>query len=254
MNGANIFFAVLALSFGDAVPAVAQQSFFEEANRQYQNGDYDSALNSYLQILESGFESGAIHYNVGNCYFKQGDLGRSILFYERALVLNSRDDDARANLELARSLTADEITPLPGFWFLKAVRWWLHALSGSLLIVIVGLSYLVGMTALVVMMLSRSRVFEVWGRGVAIVSGVLVLVLGVNLVTLELGWGEPVEAIVLADEVSVQSAPSDDLALQVFTIHEGTKTRIDQQSGEWAEIVLADGKVGWVRIEVLEII
>jgi SH3-like domain-containing protein len=58
----------------------------------------------------------------------------------------------------------------------------------------------------------------------------------------------------VAEEVSVQSAPSDDLALQVFTIHEGTKTRIDQQSGEWAEIVLADGKVGWVRVEVLEII
>ena len=66
--------------------------------------------------------------------------------------------------------------------------------------------------------------------------------------------GAPIDAIVLDDEVSVQSAPSDDLALQVFTIHEGTKARIDQQSGDWAEIVLADGKVGWVRVELLEII
>ena len=82
----------------------------------------------------------------------------------------------------------------------------------------------------------------------------MVLVVGISLVSLELGLGEPVEAIVLADEVSVQSAPSDDQALQVFTIHEGTKARIDQQSAEWAEIVLADGKVGWVKVEVLEII
>jgi hypothetical protein len=254
MIGSKILLSMLAAMMGNAAPAVVQQSFFEEGNRQYQNGDYDAALNSYLQILESGFESGALHYNIGNCYFKQGDLGRSILFYERALALNPRDDDAHANLELARSLTADEITPLPGFWVLRLVDWWVHALPGSLLVVIVALSYLFGTTALVILILSRSRVMEMWVRGVAIVSGVLVLVFGVNLVAVELGVGAPVEAIVLVDEVSVQSAPSDDMALQVFTIHEGTKMRLDQQSGEWAEIVLADGKVGWVRVEVLEII
>ncbi|MFC1639251.1 tetratricopeptide repeat protein [Gemmatimonadota bacterium] len=254
MIGATLLLSVLATMLGNAEPVVVQGSFFEEGNRQYQSGDYDAALDSYLQIFESGFESGALHYNIGNCYFKQGDLGRSILFYERALVLDPRDDDARANLELARSLTADEITPLPGFWVLRVVDWWVHALSGSLLVAIVGFSYLVGTTALIAVILSRSRILEMWGRGVAIVSGVLVLVFGVNLVALELGLGEPIEAIVLAEEVSVQSAPSDDLALQVFTIHEGTKMRIDQQSGDWAEIVLADGKVGWVRVEVLEII
>jgi len=254
MIGAKILLSVLVVSLGNAAPAVVQESFFEEGNRQYQGGDYDAALNSYLQIFESGFASAALHYNIGNCYFKQGDLGRSILFYERALVLDPRDADARANLELARSLTADEITPLPGFWVLRVVNWWVHALSGSLLVVIVGLSYFVGTTALVIVILSRNRFLEMWGRGVAIVAGVLVLVFGVNLVSLELGLGKPTEAIVLAEEVSVQSAPSDDLALQVFTIHEGTKMRIDQQSGEWAEIVLADGKVGWVRVEVLEII
>jgi tetratricopeptide (TPR) repeat protein len=254
MIGVTVFLSMLAAVLGNAEPVVVQESFFEEGNRQYQNGDYVAALESYLQIYESGFESGALHYNIANCYFKQGDLGRSILFYERALALNPRDGDARANLDLARLLTADEITPLPGFWLLKVLKWWVHALSGSLLVAIVGLGYLVGTTALVVMMLSRSRVLEVWARGVAIVSGILVLVFGVSLVSLELGLGEPIEAIVLAEEVSVQSAPSDDLALQVFTIHEGTKTRLDQQSGEWAEIVLADGKVGWVRVEVLEII
>ena len=247
----SILYVAVLLSVSSAA---AQGSFFEEGNRQYQNGDYDAALESYLQIIESGFESSALYYNIGNCYFKQGDLGRSILFYERALAQNPRDADARANLELAQSLTADEITPLPGFWVLRVVDWWVHALPGSWLVAIVGLSYLVAMVALVAVILSRSRTLETWGRRVVVVAGVLTLVFGINMVSLELGLGEPVEAIVLVDEVSVQSAPSDDQALQVFTIHEGTKARLDQQSGEWAEIVLADGKVGWVRLEGLEII
>ncbi len=235
-------------------PLTAQQSLFEEGNRQYQAADYEGALNNYLQVVEAGFESGALYYNIGNSYFKLGDLGRSILFYERALAQNPRDDDARANLVLAASLTADEIEPLPGFWVLRVADWWVHALPGSWLIAIVGLAYLVGMTALVAVLLGRNRTLDIWGRRVVVVSGVLVLVFGVNMLAQELGFGAPVEAIVLADEVSVQSAPSDDQALQVFTIHEGTKTRIDQQSDEWAEIVLADGKVGWVKLEVLEII
>jgi tetratricopeptide (TPR) repeat protein len=254
MIGRRIVVLLHAAILLSSAPSFAQESMFEDGNRQYQDGDYESALSSYLQVLEAGFESGALYYNIGNCYFKLGDLGRSILFYERALVENPRDDDARANLELAESLTADEIVPLPGFWVLRAVDWWVHALPSSWLSAIVGMAYVVGMSAVVAALLSRSRAIERWGRRIAIVAGVLVLVFGINMASIELGLGEPVEAIVLADEVSVQSAPTDDQALQVFTIHEGTKARIDQQSGQWAEIVLADGKVGWVKVEVLEII
>ena len=132
-----------------SAPSLAQESMFEDGNRQYQDGDYESALSSYLQVLEAGFESGALYYNIGNCYFKLGDLGRSILFYERALAENPRDDDARANLELAESLTADEIVPLPGFWVLRAVDWWVHALPSSWLAAIVGMAYVVGMLSLI---------------------------------------------------------------------------------------------------------
>lgn len=254
MTGARSLVFVAVGSFLALTPVTAQESLFEEGNRQYQNGDYETALTSYLQILEAGFESGALYYNIGNAYFKLGDLGHSILFYERAVALNPRDDDAKANLELAQSLTADEIVPLRGFWLFKVADWWVHLLPESWLVAIVGLSYLVGMAALVAIILGRSGVLDIWARRVAMVAGGIVLVFGINLVSVELGLGEPVEAVVLADEVSVQSAPSDDQSLQVFTIHEGTTARVDQQSGEWAEIVLADGKVGWVRVEVLEVI
>jgi hypothetical protein len=40
----------------------------------------------------------------------------------------------------------------------------------------------------------------------------------------------------------------------LFEIHEGTRVRIDQRAGLWAEIVLEDGKVGWVPVEAMEVI
>lgn len=91
-----------------------------------------------------------------------------------------------------------------------------------------------------------------WGGRTAVVSGTVAVVLGVNLVVRELGLGQRAEAVVISESVSVQSAPSDDVGLQLFTIHEGTKVRLEQSGDGWIEVVLEDGRVGWVRGEVLE--
>lgn len=237
-----------------STPAAGQLAAFEEGNQLYQDGEYQAALDRYLQINEAGFESGEAYYNMGNAYFKLGDLGLAIVNYRRALRLMPRDDDVRTNLELANSLTADEIVPLPGFWLVRAIDWWVYAIPRAWLIVIALSSYLLAMTALVARIMTRSLTIRTWAFKGAVAASVVAVVLGVNLAAMELGFGRPVEAVILSDEVTVQSAPSEDSALQVFTLHEGAMVRIDQQTGEWAEVVLADGKVGWVKVAALEII
>ncbi len=241
-----------------ATPLPAAQidarSVFEEGNRLYREADYEGALRQYQIILDSGRESGQLYYNVGNCYFKLGDLGRSILNYERALRLRPRDADARANLELARSLIADDVTPLPRFWFLRFVNWWTHLIPRSLLLPSLALAYVGTTLCMIATVLTRRTQIERWTRRIAIVFGCVCLLLAINLAVVELGVGKSPHAVILVDEAFVQSAPSDDRSLQLFSIHEGTKVRIDQRSGAWAEVVLADGKVGWVKAEVLGII
>ena len=64
--------------------AVAQVEFYQEGNRLYQEGEFEGALASYLRLVEAGFESGAVYYNIGNAFFKLGELAQSILYYERA--------------------------------------------------------------------------------------------------------------------------------------------------------------------------
>jgi SH3-like domain-containing protein len=80
------------------------------------------------------------------------------------------------------------------------------------------------------------------------------LVFGLNLAVRESDVGRAQEAIVLQAQVDVMSAPLDDETLTIFTVHEGTKVRIDRLSEEWAEVVLEDGRVGWVPVGVLETI
>ncbi len=243
---------VTAILLGTPRSAVAQVEFYQEGNRLYQEGDFEDALANYLRVVDAGFESGEVYYNIGNTYFKLGDLAQSILYYERARRLLPGDEDVQANLELARSLTVDEIEPLPRFWLFSGLEWWVDLLPRTLLIAVVATSYLVGTGVVLLLILKRGVRLVRWGRRIALASGVVFLLFGLNLAVREFDVGRAQEAVVLQPQVDVKSAPLDDETLTVFTVHEGTKVRIDRLSEEWAEVVLEDGRVGWVPVGALE--
>ena len=237
-----------------AAPLAAQEAFFDEGNRRYQEGDYAGAVELYQRILESGVESGELHYNLGNAWFRLGELGPAILHYERARRIMPRDDDLGANLELARSLTVDRVTPLPGFWLFRVARWWVDLLPRPALLTVVTLAWLTAMTALVVLVTGRGDFLLAWSRRAAAAAGVVTLVFGLSLVARELDVGRSDEAVIMAEEAPVHSAPSDDDELLIFTVHEGARVRVERRSEAWVEIVLEDGKVGWVRSGQLTLI
>lgn len=230
----------------------AQEAFFAEGNQRYQAADYEGAVEQYDRVLTAGFESGALYYNLGNAHFKLGHLGQAVLAYERARRITPGDRDLLANLELARSLTEDDITPLPAFWPIAVVRWWTGLLSRTALVMVVATAYLLAIGSFVVLIVRRETRRHIWIRSVAVTAAIVTVVFGINLTVRELRLGAPDEGVIVVAAVEVQSAPADDSQPGLFTIHEGTTVRIDRASDEWLEIVLADGSVGWVKGDVLE--
>ena len=223
-------------------------------NLAYQEGAYADAIEAYEAVLEAGYRSSGLEYNLGNAYFKAGELGRAILHWERALELAPGDADAQANLELARSLTVDAVEPLPTFWLTTVVEWWMGLLPKGWLLAVVGAGWLLLTGGVAMRILARAPGL-VSGGGWAAAAGLLLLLLfGPSLVVRETGYGVPERAVILADVVSVQSAPSPEDDLTLFEIHEGTRVRIDERTGTWVEVVLDDGKLGWVPSDVLEVI
>ncbi len=232
----------------------AQEEIFERGNQLYQEADYPGAIEAYEAVLSAGFESADLHYNLGNAYFKAGDLGRSILAWERALVRAPGDPDVGANLELARSLTADAVEPLPRFWLFSAVSWWVRLFPRGLLIIVVAVGWLGVAGGAITRVLAKSGEARRLGGWVASGGAVVVVLLGANLAARELRIGQPERGVILAEAVAVRSAPADDDDLTLFEVHEGTRVRIDQRTGTWAEVVLEDGKVGWVPLDVMGVI
>ena len=97
--------AVLAVVLSGPVwfRSAAAGDFTEQmakANESYEGGEYAQALEIYERLVEEGAVDPDLFYNLGNAYYKEGQPGRAVLYYKRALRLAPRDNDARTNLQL----------------------------------------------------------------------------------------------------------------------------------------------------------
>ena len=73
--------------------STSNDSLIINGNKLYNEAQYKLAIIEYQKVVENGFESSELYYNIGNSFFKINDLPSAILFYERAKKLNPSDDD-----------------------------------------------------------------------------------------------------------------------------------------------------------------
>ena len=91
----NIVFVFFVMIFSNNLHSQDQLNFsdlndkFTEANNLYNDSKYEKSIELYYQILDSGFHSAELYYNLGNSFYKLNDIANSILFYEKSLKLNS---------------------------------------------------------------------------------------------------------------------------------------------------------------------
>ncbi|MCX5696425.1 MAG: tetratricopeptide repeat protein [Candidatus Omnitrophica bacterium] len=237
--------AVLVFCCGGAVscaqPGFNPEDSFSEANSLYRHNQYDAALAEYEKILDNGFLSGNIYYNLGNCYFKKGELGRAILNYERAKSFIPGDSDLRSNYEYARSSLNLGPDVLPGSWFIRTLDKAFAGMNINVLALAVSLIYLLilVLTALRVLLDRKIRFYKTIIVGIALVFVVSAAALYRKIEFLDHG------AVVIAKEIEAKFEPLEK-ATAYFTLPEGTKVMVVDSSGNWLKVKRSDNKVGWV--------
>jgi tetratricopeptide (TPR) repeat protein len=98
-----ILFAATVLDLTVApVTRAEADAAFAKANADFAAGKFPAAIASYESLVKDRQWNAPLFYDLGNAYFRTGDLGRAILNYERALALDPNQPEARANLLLVR--------------------------------------------------------------------------------------------------------------------------------------------------------
>ena len=103
------------------------QQLMQRANTAYQEQHYAEAVALYQQIADAGNEGSILYYNLGNAYYKTDDLSHALLWYERALRLDPRNEDIKHNIAFVNRQLVDRIEVLPELFI---TRWW-NAISKS---------------------------------------------------------------------------------------------------------------------------
>ncbi len=232
---------LLALS----LQAQSPPELFADAQEAYDNGEYTRAINLYQQVLGQGMESGPVHYNLGNAYFRAGELGEAILHWEKARQLNPRDQDVQFNLKVGRARIQDRIEAPESSFLIQVFngikyRLTLNELGWSVgaLFLLAGLAF-AGWRLLPLAGLKRTA----WV--VLVVSIVLLLLSGPLLASRLMEVAREDYGIILSKEVRARSGPQE-FSTEVFILHEGTRVQVEARRDRWYQIRLADGKEGWI--------
>lgn len=222
---------------------------WDEANAAYANGEWNEALEAY-EAIAAFSPTADVYYNMGNAYFKKGELGRSILSYERCLRLDPGHADAINNRDFVAGHIIDNIKPAqPSFlsqWS-AALRDSLSERSWFFTSVTLFLVALVGIFLFAFMMEPHVRRAAFFGAVFAFLFSMIAMTCGISSHTESVSHDE---AIIMQGIVNAKSSP-DRSGTDLFVLHEGTKVEITDAVGEWYEITVGDN-VGWIRATTLE--
>jgi len=220
---------------------------FEKATAAYEQGQYDRAVEGYRDVLDAGYASVALYYNLGNAYVRLDQLGQAIRYYEKARRLRPHDPKIQHNLEQARrkaGVYPDRLGQGPPRDMTDVVRHW----SPWMLLLVGGILFGAGLIGAVRWTPSDPRgIFRRllgWGP----------VVLGLLLVAGAMGasYVQSLDrrAVVVIEDGPLRLHPAAE-ATPDTTLPEGTMVEVHTRHAQWWQVRLADGTTGWISAEAL---
>lgn len=226
---------------------------FDGGNSAFLTGDNARATASWQALIDEGVASAELETNLGVALSRQGKRGLSVLHFERALHLDSGDDDTRADLVEVRRSNVDRLegeedsggealfrllAPLPG-----------RALALLLLGAWTLAWLLVGARALFPTLAARPPLATA-----TLVCFTLAAVAGLGAAGAAMHHKLALRrAVVVAAAVPAREGPQVK-AVSHFEVHEGTLVRVEDAEGGWRRIKLQNGLIGWVPSESVELV
>ena len=243
-----------------AVPVVAGNANIDKANQAYKQELYNEALKLYLQEAEQTGVSSSLYCNIGDTYYRLKDNVHAVLYYERALLLDPSNSDARFNLEFVRGKM--QLPDDAGdSWFSNWVDQTVSRLSSNawaIIAIVTFLLLLAGVAAYLFLDNVLMRKVGFFGGAVMLVLTILANLAAFHVYHKATGGNG---AIVMPESVTLSTAPREprDKDEEAFQLQQGTRVEImdsitDKTNGKWLQVTTAGGHKAWINAQSVEVI
>lgn len=256
----NLFIMLLFIMMATAsLMAKAAESGVQQANKAYDNELYTKALELYLNAEKANGTSSEICYNIANTYYRLKDIPHAILYYERALILDPSNADARFNLQFVRDKNA--INEESGdTYFSTRMESAVSSLSSNTWALMGIVSFVMLLLAVAAYLFAQNvtlRKVGFFGGALLLVTTVLANVCAFHVYHKGVNHDT---AIVTATQAELSTSPRlpKDKSEVAFEMTEGYKVVITDsvrsQGTLWYNIETSDLKTGWINSKYIEII
>ena len=219
---------------------------FKSAVELYNNGNYNEAVNLFIEIINNGEHSDALYFNLGNSYYKLNDIPNSIYYFEKALKLNPNDKDIINNLSYSQNMLIDKIDLLPS----NQLSDFLNYISMFFSIkqwLVIGIIFLYFFLILFVFYFFK-RVSNTKKRyftySTILFCASIIFIL--TAVTKFENQNSNLEAIIFEKKIDLRTEPNYRSEIQ-FNLNEGTKVNIKEELDDWILVELSNGVSGWME-------
>lgn len=243
-----------------AMTVRAQENIINQADQAYTNEDYPQALELYIDAMRLQGTSPQLYFNIGNTYYRLGDLGHAILYYKKALKLDPTFKDAQTNLEFTQTKVIDRQ---------DNQKSWSRAVTESIIFIMTPNAWAVtGIIFFGLFLLALSQYFlgtTVGIRKLAFFGGLGALALTV-LTTIAAFYTSGLtrdnkEAVVTVPVVQLSTVPRlpADKSQQAFTLHEGAIVEVldtlsvptDTVNPVWVEVKVNNEHRAWLSASTI---
>jgi len=235
---------IILILFSSYCWASIEENLFYEGNAHMTVENYNDAVQVYESILNLGYKSSELYYNLGNAYYRLNFVGQSIWAYMNALQLAPRNQDIKHNLSVANARIIDRIKIPETFFILNYYRLFKSSLTinewllmGSLLFFLISLIFVGSEFGII-----KGKIFK------TIRQMLIYTLLIIHIIALDSyleNYNNKI-AVVLSNDVEVYSGPFYGENSILFKVNEGSVVDVFNMQKDWVEIILIDGNKGWI--------
>ncbi len=244
-----------------ATLTASAKSVAEQADDAYSADNFRLAEKLYRQAAATDGTSATLYFNLGNTYYRLGQPGRAILYYQRALKLDPANEDAATNLAFVNSRITDKAGDRGSFMSKlldKTVSQassdgWAWTALGAFAAVLVCVAFYIFSANVAV-------------RKVSFFGGIALLCVAIIAIVLAVIAGRRAtdnrRAIIITPSTQLSTSPRQpkDKSEEAMLLHEGTLVEIidsvatpsDSINPMWLDVRVDNTHRAWVSAKAIE--
>jgi tetratricopeptide (TPR) repeat protein len=212
---------------------------FDDGVKAYEAGEYVRSAEVFEGLVKQKVIDSAVFYNLGNAYYRQGNLGEAIVNYERALQLDPTLKVAQENLNRSVRQTRRHLAkPLPSD-LEQAFLGWHYGVPRATSARVAAFGW-VGVWLLLAV---RQRYRVRYLRRGALALGLIAIASGTSA---WVKWHPEQLAVACEAEIPVYYGKNESETVR-FELFEGDRVKVGAIQNDWARVVTAEGETGWAR-------